>query len=221
MKARLISTLFFSFILIYASAQGKGAQDSIKQKWYYQPNFMVGVDVLNAGIGIFSERKLFQGFVSSKITEDIHAVADAGYEKNIYDKSGYDALASGVFVKLGAFYMLVKDPENEYNGFYAGPKIAASFYTQTYSAVPVRGSAGADGSVAYPSASAVSAWVEGVAGGRVRLFNSNFYIDVNLQPRFLIYNKKQEDIYPMIVPGFGRSSGKFNMGFAWNIGYKF
>jgi len=25
----------------------------------------------------------------------------------------------------------------------------------------------------------------------------------------------------MIVPGFGKSSAKFNMGFSWNIAYKF
>lgn len=221
MKTRRTYIFFFSFLIFFASAQNQAHKDSVNTKWHYEPNFMVGLDVLNAGIGVFSDRQLFQGFVSSKITKNIHAVADAGYEKNIYNKNGYDARASGIFVKLGAFYMLVKDPENEFNGFYAGSKFAGSFYNQTYSAVPVRGSGGTDASVAYPSARASSAWLEGAAGGRVRLFKSNFYIDVNLQPRFLIYNKKQQGIYPMIVPGFGRSSSKFNMGFSWNMAYKF
>ena len=58
---------------------------------------MVGVDVLNAGIGVFSDRKLFQGFVSSRISEHVHAVAEAGFEKNIYQKNGYDASVDGPF----------------------------------------------------------------------------------------------------------------------------
>ncbi|WP_297982689.1 DUF6048 family protein [uncultured Chryseobacterium sp.] len=219
MKTKRICTLFFSFFFLLNFAQ---KNDTVKVKKYkYEPNFMVGVDVLNAGLGVFSDRKVFQGFVSSKVSRNIHAVADAGFEKNIYQKNGYDAKASGFFVKLGGFYMLVKDPENEFNGFYAGPKLGASFYNQEYFAVPIRGSQGGDVSVAFPSSSQSSYWLEGGVGGRVQLFDSGFYIDVNMQPRYLLFTTKQDDIFPMIVPGFGRSSGKFNIGFAWNIAYKF
>lgn len=196
-------------------------KDSVKVKEKYTPNFMIGVDVLNAGLGVFSDRKLFQGFVSSKIKKDIHAIADVGFEKNIYQKNGYDGKASGVFVKLGGFYMLAKDPENEFNGFYAGPKLGASFYSQEYAAVPIRGYSGSDTSVSFPSSSQSSYWVEATVGGRVQLFGSPFYIDVNAQPRYMVFTTKQDKLMPMIVPGFGKSSTKFNFGFAWNIAYKF
>ncbi len=182
---------------------------------------MVGFDALNAGVGFFSDRKLYQGFISSKVKGNIHAVAEAGFEKNIYQKNGYDAKVNGPFVKLGAFYMLAKDAENEFNGFYVGGKVAGAFYNQEYMAIPVRGFGGSNSSVAFPSSSQSTFWLEGTLGGRVQLFNSNFYIDVNLQPRYWVYTSKQDDISPMIVPGFGRSSSKFNMGFAWNLAYKF
>ncbi len=182
---------------------------------------MVGVDALNATTSVFSDRKIFQGFISSKISKNVHAVADLGYEKNIYVKNGYDAKASGPFLKLGGFYMLAKDPENEFNGFYAGSKIGLSSYSQEYFGVPVRGYGGGDSSVSFPKSNQFSGWLEGVIGGRVQLFESSFYIDVNMQPRYLLYTTKQDDIQPMIVPGFGRSSAKFNLGFAWNIAYKF
>ena len=65
MNPRLIFSFFFSFVYIAAFAQT--AQDSAKAKWKYEPNFMVGIDVLNAGIGVFSDRQRFQGFVFSKI----------------------------------------------------------------------------------------------------------------------------------------------------------
>lgn len=206
---------------MFLIAFAQNEQDSLKAKWKYEPNFMVGFDVLNAGIGVFSDRKLFQGFVSSRISKNIHAVADVGFEKNIYQKNGYDATVDGPFLKLGAFYMLAIDKENPLNGFYAGGKLAGSFYNQEYKAVPVRGYGGSETSVAFPASSQSSYWIEATVGGRVQLFDSPFYIDVTAQPRYLLFSTTQDDIKPMIVPGFGKSSAKFNVGFSWNINYYF
>jgi hypothetical protein len=219
MKTRLIFTFFFSLIGILGF--GQKTKEQKKEKWKYEPNFMVGGDVLNAGVAFFSDRKLYQGFISSKIKDNIHAIVEAGFESNIYQKNSYDAKADGPFLKIGVFYMLAKDPENEFNGFYAGGKAGGSFYTQEYIAVPVRGYGGSSSSISFPSSTQSSYWLEGTIGGRVQLFESNFYIDVNLQPRYLVFTTKQDDIQPMIVPGFGKSSSKFNMGFAWNLAYKF
>ena len=220
MKTRLIYSLIFSvFGLLILSAQEKESAE--KPKWKYEPNFIVGVDVLNAGASFFSDRQLFQGFISSKIKDNLHGIIEAGFDKNIYQNNGYDAKANGPFVKLGAFYMLAKDKENEFNGFYGGGKVAGSFYKQEYLAIPIRGYGGSTSSVSMPSSSQSSFWLEGTLGGRVQLFESNFYIDVNMQPRYLIVTSKQDDVVPMIVPGFGKSSSKFSMGFSWNIAYKF
>ncbi|WP_346983258.1 DUF6048 family protein [Chryseobacterium sp. POE27] len=219
MKTKQIFTFFFSVMTILSYAQN--TKKTEKEKWKYEPNFMVGGDVLNTGVAFFSDRKLYQGFISSKIKGNIHGIIEAGFESNIYQKNSYDAKANGPFLKIGAFYMLAKDPENEFNGFYAGGKAGGSFYTQEYMAVPVRGFGGSSSSVSFPSSTQSSYWLEGTIGGRVQLFESNFYIDVNLQPRYLIFTTKQDDIQPMIVPGFGKSSSKFNMGFAWNVAYKF
>ena len=219
MKTKLLSILSFSLCL---QAWAQKPNDTIKKVWHYQPNFIVGVDVLNAGAGFFGDRKMFQGFISSRINKNVHAVADIGVDKNIYQKNGYDASINGVFLKLGAIYMLSNDPENEFNGFYAGGKVAGSFYKQEYFSVPVRSNGGGgDAFVSLPESQQSSYWVEAVIGGRVQLFTSNFFIDVNVQPRYLVYTTKQDNIYPMIVSGFGKSSGKFNMGFSWNIAYKF
>lgn len=220
MKKKLICTLFFSVLNVLVLAQ-ENPKTEKKTAEKYQPNFMVGVDVLNTGVSFFSDRQLIQGFISSKIRGNTHAIIEAGFDKNIYQNNGYDAKANGPFVKLGAFYMLAKDKENEFNGFYGGGKVAASFYKQEYLAIPIRGYGGSTSSVSMPSSSQSSFWLEGTLGGRVQLFESNFYIDVNMQPRYLIVTSKQDDVVPMIVPGFGKSSSKFSMGFSWNIAYKF
>ena len=220
MKTKLISIFCFSLSLV-AYGQKKTA-DTIKKSWKYEPNFLVGFDVLNAGVSAFSDRKLLQGTISTRLTKKMHLVADVGVDKNIYQKNGYDAKASGTFFKLGSFYMLSMDKENPYNGFYGGGKLAGTFYKQEYFAIPVRATGGgADGIQSLPESSQSSYWIEAVVGGRVELFDSNFFIDVNVQPKYLLYTTKQEDIMPMIVPGFGRSSGKFGFGFSWNIAYNF
>ena len=220
MKTKPICILFFSILSIFCFGQKKDSI-SLKSKWKYQTNFMVGFDVLNAGLSPFTDKKLFPGFVSTRLNKNIHAIVDAGFEKNKYQKNGYDASASGAFVKLGSFYMLVTDGENDFNGFYAGGKLGASFYHQEYQKIPIRGYAGNNASVAFSSSTQSSYWLEANVGGRVQLFKSNFYIDINAQPRYLLFSTKQEDIQPMIVPGFGKSSNKFNLGISWHLAYKF
>ncbi|MGS0748104.1 DUF6048 family protein [Halpernia sp. GG3] len=201
MKQRLLSILFFSCCLMVVFGQKKA--DTIKVKEKYKPNLMVGFDVVNAGVSAFADRKLFQGFISTAYRKKFHLIAEAGYEKNIYLKNGYNAKVNGPFVKVGAFYMLAVDNENQENGFYAGGKLAGSYYNQEYFAVPVRGFQGGDVSVGFPASTQSSYWLEGTIGGRVQLFASKFYIDVNIQPKYLAYSTKQDEIVPLIVPGFG------------------
>lgn len=216
MKTKLTFILFFSFCLGFSQEK-----DSLKTKYKYVPNFTVGVDVLNASLAAFTDRKLFQGYISTKFNKNLHAVLDAGFEKNIYKKNGYDASVNGFFGKLGGYYMLSMDTENTNNGFYAGAKLAGSFYNQEYKKVPVRGYGGSDQYIAFPSSSQSSYWLESFVGAKVQLFKTKFYVDVNAQPRFMIYSTKQEEMVPMIVPGFGKSSTKFNIGFSWNLAYQF
>lgn len=202
-----------------AFAQKKS--DSLKIKWKYEPNFSVGIDVLNIGFAAFSDRKLIQGFISSNVKGNWYAIADGGYEKNVFQKNSYDALVSGPFLKLGALYMLSHDPENKKNGFLAGGKIAGSFYNQEYKAIPIRGYGENETSQAFPASKQSSYWIEASVGGRVQLFETPFFIEVSAQPKYLVATTKQDGIVPMIVPGFGKSSSKFNMGFSWNIAYSF
>ena len=196
-------------------------QDSLRVQWKFEPNFLVGFDVLNAGIGAFSDRKLFQGFVSTKVKGNWYAIADIGFEKNTYQKNAYDAVVSGPFLKLGSLYMLANDQENPMNGFFVGGKVAGSFYNQEYRAVPIRGFGGSEVSQAFPESTQSSYWMELNLGGRVQLFETPLYIEATAQPKYLMFTSKQDEIKPMIVPGFGKSSAKFNIGFSWNIAYSF
>ena len=222
MRLQSIFICAFSILSLTVFSQAKTEekkQDSAK--WKYTPNFIVGVDILNLGTSFFGDRQLIQGFISSRINKKVHAVIDLGYDKNIYRKNGYDVTADGMFAKIGGFYMLSMDSENDLNGFYGGAKLAGSFYNQEYKAIPVKGLNSEGIFVAFDPSTQSSYWIEAVLGARVQVFDSNFFIDVNAQPRYLAYTTKQEEIKPMIIPGFGKSSGSFTMGFSWSIAYKF
>ncbi|QOR74749.1 hypothetical protein IMZ16_04840 [Cruoricaptor ignavus] len=210
-----------TYILLFSLVSAAAFPQNAERKKAEAFRLMAGLDVANAGISLFSDRKIFQGYVSAKVSGDIHANGEAGHEKNIYSKNGYDAEAMGPFVKLGAFYMLAKDSENDLNGFFAGANLAASFYRQHFFKIPVRGFQGQEYFLEMPEAAQSSYWVEANVGGRVQPFKSPFYIDLRAQPKYLVYSVKQENIKPMIVPGFGKSSGRFNFGFSWNLSYKF
>ncbi len=222
MRVKSIFICAFSILSVSVFSQAKkGEKKKDSVKWKYKTNFIVGVDVLNLGTGFFGDRHLVQGSISSRIKKKVHAFIDLGYDKNIYQKNAYDAKADGLFAKIGGFYMLSMDPENDMNGFFAGAKLAGSFYHQEYMAIPVKGINSEGVTLAFDPSKQSSYWIEAVLGARVQVFNSNFFIDVNLQPRYLAYTTKQEEIKPMIIPGFGKSSGNFTMGFSWNIAYKF
>ena len=75
MKTKLT---FILFLVLFGFSQEK---DSVKPNININPIFTVGVDVLNAGLSAFSDRKLFQGYVSSEIKKNLHAVLDVGFEK--------------------------------------------------------------------------------------------------------------------------------------------
>ncbi|NAW51296.1 hypothetical protein GNY06_07860 [Elizabethkingia argentiflava] len=224
MKTRLFFTLIFSFIVLLFPAQKKKTikdSSATTDKEVYHSHIMVGIDVLNLGLMAFTEDRRLQGFVSMHIHPKLYALADVGYEKNRYNKNGYNVLANGFFIKAGSVYMLSSDSHFLENGFYAGGKVAASFYQQDIKSIPIRGFQGYDSFESFPKSSQSSYWLEGAVGGRVSLLSSRFFIDLQLQPKYMIYTTKQEKIEPMAVPGFGTNSNKFKLGISWNLAYWF
>lgn len=222
MKQILTCILIFSFSFC-AYAQNGAQQDTLAKAVAVEPaaDWIVGFDVLNGSLSLFSDRKLVQFFVSKSIGPKLNVVGDLGYESSVYERNGYQGSANGMFAKIGSTFMLVKESETDLNGFYAGPKLGFASYTQEYTRVPVKGASGTEGFLTLPASRQFSAWLEASVGGRVKLFDTPFLIDVNVQPRYMLYSTKQEEMQPMIVPGFGKSSTKFTVGFAWNLAYQF
>ncbi len=218
MKTRLIFILFLSLSLSTLRGQKVDTLQTVER---YRPNSLIGVDLLHLGMLPFSDQKLISFSADTELRPRLHILAEAGLGSDKYLQHGYDVEANGIFAKAGVLYMLSYDAQNRQNGFYGSGKLAASFYTQDLNAVPIRGYHGEDLYATFPSSSQSSYWVEAAVGGRIRLFDSSFYIDAQVMPRYLLYTTKQENIRPMVIPGFGKSANNFTVGFSWSVAFRF
>jgi hypothetical protein len=185
----------------------------------------IGVDLLNPVAGFFSDKKNYSGFISYKIKNRWVAVAEIGYEKNIYKKNDWEVYAKGIFGALGVNYFLTNDYEVAGEGFYIGARIGFSPYKQEIKKYPVKGM-NSEGQVrvagegSFPEAGVSSGWMEAVAGAKVQIGTTPFYIDFVIKPKFLIFSKKQEDANNLVIPGYGKDKGTANVSIFWGIGYR-
>jgi len=212
MKIRQLFILFFSIVFSVIFSQTK------KNNF----NLMIGFDVLNLGLAKVTDQEMSQVFVSYEVKPKKHLILDIGYERNKYNKNAYNFIAEGNFIRAGMLYMFNTDFDDIQNGFYIGGKFAASFYSQNIKSIPIKGAVGISNSeFSFPWSYQYAYWLEAAVGGRVRVLRTRFFVDAQIQPKYLFISTKQENIIPMVIPGFGTDAGAFKLGFMWSIAYLF
>ncbi|MGU9937205.1 DUF6048 family protein [Empedobacter brevis] len=216
----LTSATSFAFAQVNKTDSTKvSVTDSISKKKKH--DLFIGVDLFNPIVAAFKDKKGASVYASYQINTKWHAVVEAGFEKNKFDEIHWNVDVDGIFAKAGANWFITQDVENQSNGIYIGGRVAYSKYSQTVNSYPIRDLQSNEiinkGSL--PKANVSSYWIEAVIGGRVEIFK-NFYGELALHPAAYIGGKKDQGIEPLIVPGYGKYSGPFNMPVFWGIAYK-
>ncbi|MDM1071914.1 hypothetical protein HX001_05310 [Empedobacter brevis] len=216
----LTSATSFAFAQVNKTDSTKvSLTDSIPKKKKH--DIFIGVDLFNPIVAAFKDKKGASIYASYQINTKWHAVIEAGFEKNKFDEIHWNVDVDGIFAKAGANWFITQDVENQSNGIYIGGRVAYSKYSQTVNSYPIRDLQSNEiinkGSL--PKANVSSYWIEAVIGGRVEIFK-NFYGELALHPAAYIGGKKDQGIEPLIVPGYGKYSGPFNMPVFWGIAYK-
>ncbi|QES94264.1 hypothetical protein F0358_16835 [Empedobacter brevis] len=216
----LTSATSFAFAQVNKTDSTKvSVTDSISKKKKH--DIFIGVDLFNPIVAAFKDKKGASVYASYQINTKWHAVVEAGFEKNKFDEIHWNVDVDGIFAKAGANWFITQDVENQSNGIYIGGRVAYSKYSQTVNSYPIRDLQSNEiinkGSL--PKANVSSYWIEAVIGGRVEIFK-NFYGELALHPAAYIGGKKDQGIEPLIVPGYGKYSGPFNMPVFWGIAYK-
>jgi hypothetical protein len=184
-------------------------------------NLFVGVDLFNPIMSAFTDKQGGQAMISYRVYKKWNVVAELGYEKNHYDELDWDVDVDGIYAKLGFNWFVSQDHQDASNGFYTGLRFAYAAYKQTINQYPIRTSGNqVDQYGSLPTANVSSYWVEIVGGARVKLL-SNFYADVSIRPEIYIGSAKQEDISPLVIPGYGKDIGPINFSVFWGLTYKF
>ncbi|SMC44143.1 DUF6048 family protein [Moheibacter sediminis] len=193
--------------------------DSLKPK-NRSGNLFIGVDLFNPVMSVLSDKQGGQAMISYRITGKWNAVAEVGYEKNIYDELDWNIDVNGLYFKLGFNWFISQDYQDPSNGFYTGARVAYAMYEQKINQYPIRLSGNqVDDYGSLPAENVSAYWVEIVGGGRIQLF-SNFYADVSIRPEIYIGSKKQEGIDPLLIPGYGKDIGPINFSVFWGLTYK-
>lgn len=184
-------------------------------------NLFVGVDLFNPIMSAFTDKQGAQAMVSYRVYKKWNAVLEVGYEKNHYDELDWNVDVNGIYGKIGFNWFVSQDYQDASNGFYTGMRFAYAAYEQTINQYPIRTSGNqVDQFGSLPSENVSSYWIELVGGARVKLL-SNFYADVSIRPEIYVGSSKQEDIDPLVIPGYGKDFGPINFSVFWGITYKF
>lgn len=223
MKSLRIYILLISiFIGVLVFAQTKPT-DTIKNENPKQ--LFIGIDLLNPVVSFFSDKKNFNGYISYKIKNRWVTFLGLGYEKNIYKKNDWDVEGKGIFGELGFNYILTNNYEKTGEGFYVGARLGFSPFKQNIKKYPIKGMNSNNqiqpiGNGSLSESNVSSGWLGLIAGAKVQLGNSPFYIDFMAEPKFILYSKKQDDIDNLVVPGYGKDKGNMNISLFWGISCK-
>lgn len=183
-------------------------------------NLFVGVDLFNPVMSAFTNKQGGQAMISYRVYKKWNAVAEIGYEKNLYDQLDWNVDVNGIYAKLGFNWFVSQDYQDASNGFFTGMRFAYAAYQQTINEYPIRTSGNqVDQIGSLPTANVSTYWVEIVGGARVKLL-SNFYADVSIRPEIYLGSSKQEDIDPLVIPGYGKDNGPINFSIFWGLTYK-
>ena len=222
MQRRLIFTFLLSLVTInFAYAQ----QDSISIKNdSAQPkmnHLFIGVDLGTPIQAIYSNKKGFQASLAYHFKPKWTINVEGGFEKNKYDEINWDVDVDGIYARVGANWYITQEKSNPLNGLYVGGRLAYASYNQTINSYPIRdiysNQVVDQGSL--DKASVSSFWIEVVVGGKIELVKK-LYADFSIHPAIFLGGKKQDDIEPLAIPGYGRNNGPFNLPIFWGISYQ-
>ena len=224
MQLRLIYSFLLSLVAInFAYAQNDTIQinEEIIAKVKQPKHLFVSIDLSTPILSAFSDKSGVQGFVSYQFNNNWNAIFELGTEKNKYNEANWNVDVNGTFFKFGFNRYIIRDNNSSLNGFYAGARIAYASYNQTINQYPIR-DIYSNQILEYGSldkATVDAYWFEFVVGGKLELFK-NFFADFSVHPAIYLGGKKQDNIDALVVPGYGRTNGPFNLPIFWGISYK-
>ncbi len=221
-----ISTLGCLSLLISLNAQEveTKASDSIMVQEKY--GLRLGVD-LSKVTRSFLETD-YMGFEINgdyRLLKRLYVAGEIGSEKKTSNTNYLSSTAKGTYLKAGVDYNMYENWAGMENLIYSGLRFGFSNFTQTLNSYTIYDTNsltwGQNEVVDTESFSGLtSGWIEILLGIKTEVLN-NLFIVFNLQIKARLFESEPDNFENIYIPGFGRTydSGKFGIGFGYNISY--
>jgi hypothetical protein len=218
---RRTSVYFISQLLVIICSFGQiMAQDTL----VIPLKIKIGLEVSGPATYYIEKKNInAEGYFALDLNEKVSAFLGAGYLDYKYSQYNYDYLNSGVFVRAGADFNILK-PEKSIGKYWGGIGLhygvsmfnseVTSFHKDNY------------WGTLYSSIPRNTYWghfIEATPGVRAELFR-NFSIGWTISIRMLLYTTAGKAERPIYFPGFGNGSKTVSTGLnyfiVWNIPYR-
>ena len=210
---------FISLLALLATSVVK-AQDTID----FPLKLRAGIDISGPIIYFTDKSNLsIEGFFSLDRNEKMSYILEGGYLKYKYSQYNYNYLSSGIFLKAGTDFNLLK-PEMSSGKYWAGIglRYGLSIFNSETPSLETQNYWGSS-TTSVPKRSSVGHFLEVAPGVRTELFK-NLSIGWSLRLRLLISGGGGKDLRPIYFPGFGNSGKRVNAGvnyyIIWSIPFK-
>ena len=221
-----ISTLGCLSLLISLNAQEveTKASDSIMVQEKY--GLRLGVD-LSKVTRSFLETD-YMGFEINgdyRLLKRLYVAGEIGSEKKTSNTNYLSSTAKGTYLKAGVDYNMYENWAGMENLIYSGLRFGFSNFNQTLNSYTIYDTNsltwGQNEVVDTDSFSGLtSGWIEILLGLKTEVLN-NLFIGLNMQIKARLFESEPDNFENIYIPGFGRTydSGKFGIGFGYNISY--
>ncbi len=181
----------------------------------------IGLDISNFLIGTVTTNIDGLDFsVDYTLDKKRYAIVEFGY--NSYNESSdvLDYFSKGSYVRIGFDSDTRKEnPNKSRDMFYLGLRYAFATYNQRIENAQISSTYWPDVTQEEVSFDNSAHWGEALAGFKVEVMK-NIYLGLGLRMKILIYQSGDKTINPAVfIPGYGKTSGTFIMGFNYNIYY--
>lgn len=231
MKMRSMLKYFISLVgctmmcmNLHAQQDSIPAIDSLVIKKKY--GIRLGVDLSKIARGFLeSDYSGFELNGDYRITNKLYIAGEIGTEEQASTTDYLNSTAKGSYLKIGSDYNMHNNWGDLENLVYFGFRFGASSFDQTLNSYTIYdtnnttwGQTIIEDSETFSGLS--SSWVELMFGFKAEIL-TNLFVGINLQLKRRLSESKPENFENIYIPGFGRTfdSGKFGMGFGYNISY--
>ncbi len=185
---------------------------------------MAGIEITGPVIYFIDKNNLsFEGHLSADLNEKIAVYLGGGYSDYKYSQKNYNFLSSGIFLKAGADFNLMK-PQKSAGKYWSGIGIHYGLSSYT-SEIPFFQHENYWGMASSSSEriSSLGHFIEATPGFRAEIFNF-LTIGWSVSLKKLISSGTGKDLRPVYFPGYGSGSKSFSTGINYfiilNFSYK-